>query len=173
MASCRDFCPGLCRALPCCVIHIYKRWSGSRCCQHPPVHMVNLSSWVFPCFETPVLFARCLMLPRCSGDGVHGAPQHYHMCRANNNSGRGSINSKVHFHRTVEPSELEGTPKGHPVQPPCNAQRHSQLHQVLRTPSSLMSPGMGHPSYHVLTRTGLLMLKALQKAFAAPAETSP
>jgi len=36
------------------------------------------------------------------------------------------------FHRIRESFELEGTLKGHLVQPPCSAQGHLQLHQVLR-----------------------------------------
>ena len=40
-------------------------------------------------------------------------------------------------HRIIEPSELEGTLKGHPVQLPCNERGHPQLDQVLRAPSSL------------------------------------
>ena len=38
-------------------------------------------------------------------------------------------------HRIIKSFELEGTLKGHLVEPSCNAQGHPQLHQVLRTPS--------------------------------------
>jgi len=41
------------------------------------------------------------------------------------------------FHRIIELLELERTLKGHLAQLPCNKQRHLQLHQVLRAPSSL------------------------------------
>ena len=37
----------------------------------------------------------------------------------------------------IELLDLEGTLKGHLVQPPCNEQGHSQVDQVLRAPSSL------------------------------------
>ena len=40
-------------------------------------------------------------------------------------------------YRIIESLELKGTLKGHLVQPPCNEQGRAQLHQVLRTPSSL------------------------------------
>ena len=41
------------------------------------------------------------------------------------------------FFRIIESLELEGTFKSHPVQLPCNEQRHPQLHQVLRAWYSL------------------------------------
>ena len=37
----------------------------------------------------------------------------------------------------IELLDLEGTLKGHLVQPPCKEQGHPQLHQVLRASSSL------------------------------------
>jgi len=49
--------------------------------------------------------------------------------------------------RIIEWFELEGTLKGHLVQPPCNEQGHPQLHQVLRAHPAWpwLSAGMGHP----------------------------
>jgi len=43
----------------------------------------------------------------------------------------------------MEPLELEGALKGHLVHLPCTEQGHPQLHQVLRTPSSLTSAVSG------------------------------
>ena len=39
--------------------------------------------------------------------------------------------------RIIKSSELEGTLKGHLVQPPCSEHGHPQVDQVLRAPSSL------------------------------------
>ena len=48
--------------------------------------------------------------------------------------------------RITESFELEGTVKGHLVQPPCTEQGHPQLHRVLRDPpaSPWLHAGMGH-----------------------------
>lgn len=51
-------------------------------------------------------------------------------------------------HDIIEPSEWEGTPKGHLVQLPFNKQGHPQLHPALRAPSSLTPgiPMLHHPT---------------------------
>mgnify|MGYP001857089341 CR=1 FL=1 len=51
------------------------------------------------------------------------------------------------FQRITELFELEEILKGHLIQLPCNKQRHTQLHQVLRACSArpYISPMMRHP----------------------------
>ena len=41
------------------------------------------------------------------------------------------------YHRITQLFELEGTLKGHPVQPLCNEKGYLQLHQVAQSPSCL------------------------------------